>query len=384
MKTIFLLSLIMMNTAFAGIKMTGDEDVLSKVESKLNQVEERLKNHRLFISPAVFSWSELSEFKSEVMFAVAHDPVGVPVKDAPEELSPSILTQRLKSSFFKLETSVYEIGTLVKAEEWILLKADVEQFIKYREDFMYVPARTMIKNGLLTARIDRLKDAAANILKVSDNSQNISVRVIDPVIEGLSGELNHMNMAVRQLREFRKPRPVEVTTIFQEKNKIELATLASVVFALSVLSTFFVQWVSSKFKKAPAPAPAAANQNSFNYNDWVMRVEGSLKTFKSHEDKITEDHIMLKNYSHALSEARKKLNLADNQQDFYESLEQLNATALPIEAYFEKLNVKKNSEISRRVISQVVQLCDALEANQEIVMRTSKIDPEVVELRIVS
>ena len=382
MKTIFLLSLIMMNSAFAEIKNSGDEDVLFQVESKLTQIEERLKDHRLFVSPAVFNWTELSEFKSELMFAVAHDPSGPAVKETSEELSPSLLTQRLKVTFTKLEASVYEIGALVKAEEWTLLKNDVEQFIKYREEFMYVPARSMIKSGELTTKIDRLKDAAATILKVKDQSQNISVRVIDPVIEGLSAELNHMNIAVRQLQEFRKPRPVEVTTIFQEKNKVELGMLAGAVLVLTVMGTFFVQWVSGKFKKAPAPAPVATNANGLNYNEWLRRLEASLKAFKINEDKVTEDQIILKNYGHALSEARKNLNLSDNQQDFYASLEQLNATALPIEAYFEKLNVKKNVDISRRMINQVVELCDALESRQEIVMKTSKIDPEVVELRI--
>jgi hypothetical protein len=387
MKSFFLLSLIMMNSAFAEIKNTGDEDVLSHVEIKLNQIEERLKDHRLFVSPAVFNWTELNEFKADLMFVVAHDPSGPAVKDTPDELSPSKLTQKLRVSFDKLEASAYEIGALVKSEEWTLFKTDVEQFFKYREEFMYVPARSMIKSGELTAKLGLVKNAAANILKVSDKSQNISVRVIDPVIEGLSSELNHMNVAVRQLQDFRKPRPVEVTTIFQEKNKVELGVLAGAIFALAVLGTVFVQWVSSKFKKAPAPAPVATNSNGFNYNAWLSRLEGSLKTFKVNEDKVTEDHIILKNYGHALSEARKKLNLSDNQQDFYASLEELNATALPIETYFEKLNVKKNAEISRRMISQVVQLCDALEANQEIVMTEQgkmreKVDPEVVDLRI--
>lgn len=382
MKSIFLLSLLIMNSAFAGIAMTGDEDVLSKVESKLNQIEERLKDHRLFISPAIFNWSELSEFKAELMFVVAHDPSGAISKDTPEELSPSHLTQQLKFSFSKLEASVYEIGSLVKMEEWVHFKTDMEQFFKYREDFMYIAARSMIKTGDLTAKLDRLKNAAVVIMKVGEKSQHISVRVIDPVIEGLSSEMNKMNNSVRQLQEFRKPRPVEVTTIFQKKNKVELGMVAGGAFLFAVMGTLFVQWVGSKFEKDAAPTVTPTRSNGFNYNEWLMRLEGSLKTFKMNEDKVTEDQIILKNYGHALSEARKKLNLSDNQQDFYESLEQLNTAALPIEAYFEKLNVKKNAEISRRMINQVVQLCDALEAKQEIVMRTSKIDPEVVELRI--
>ena len=387
-KTLFLLSLITANFAHAGIKMTGEEDVLSNVESKLTRIEERLKDHRLFVSPAVFSWPELSEFKEEMMFAVAHDPAGsAAAKDVPEELMPTYLTQKLKVSFSKLEASVYQIGTLVKAEQWILFKAEAEQFFKYRDEFLYVPARSMIKSGSLTARLKNLKEAAAAILKVSDKSQNISVRVIDPVIEKLSAELNHMNIAVRQLQEFRKPRPVEITTIFQEKNKVELGWLVATVFFLAVLVTIFTQWVAKKFTKAPVTTEVATKSNGFNYSDWLRRLEGNLKSFKGHEDKVTEDHIKLKNYSHALSESRKRLNLSDNQQDFYESLEQLNATALHIEGYFEKLNIKKNAEISRRVINQVVQLCDALESSQEIVFTEndklrSKVDPEVVELRI--
>lgn len=380
MKLFFLLSFLIVNTASAEIKITGDEDVLSNVESKLSQIEARLKDQRLFVAPAVFKWTELSDFREEIMFAVAHDPSGPVLKDTPEQLTPTHLTQKLKLSFEKLEESVYQISTLVKSAEWISFKADVELFLKHREEFLYVPARQMIRSGELTSKFDRLKETASNMLKLSEKSQHISVRVIDPVIEELSGELHSMNIAVRQLQDFRKPRPVEITTIFQEKNQKELGMLAGAVFLVTVMLSLMVQWIASKFKK-PVSLPEVVQPKNLNYSDWLNRLENNLKSFKTHEDKMTEDQIKLKNSAHALSESRKKLNQTDNQQEFYESLEQLNASAMQIEGYFESLNVKKNSDVSRRVISQVVQLCDALESNQEINFSV-KVDPEVVELRI--
>lgn len=380
MKLFFLLSFLIVNSAAAEIKITGEEDVLSNVESKLSQIEARLKDQRLFVAPAVFKWSELSDFKEEIMFAVAHDPSGSVLKETPEQLAPAHLTQKLKLSFEKLEESVYQIGTLVKSAEWISFKADVELFLKHREEFLYVPARQMIKSGELTEKFDRLKETASNMLKLSEKSQHISVRVIDPVIEELSGELHSMNIAVRQLQDFRKPRPVEIKTIFQEKNQMELGLFAGAVFLVTIMLTMIVQWIGSKFKKQEVLQEVSQPKN-LNYSDWLNRLENNLKSFKTHEDKMTEDQIKLKNSAFALSESRKKLNQTDNQQEFYESLEQLNASAMQIEGYFERLNVKKNSDVSRRVINQVVQLCDALETNQEINFSV-KVDPEVVELRI--
>jgi hypothetical protein len=90
------------------------------------------------------------------------------------------------------------------------------------------------------------------------------------------------------------------------------------------------------------------------------------------EDNLTEEHINLKNLGFELRESRKALNLAENQQDFYLSLDQLNSSAPRLEDYFEKLNLKKNTELSRRLVTHIVQLCEAIEARHEISLIESK------------
>ena len=73
-----------------------------------------------------------------------------------------------------------------------------------------------------------------------------------------------------------------------------------------------------------------------------------------------------------MRESRKALNLAENQQDFYLSLDQLNSSAPRLEDYFEKINLKKNAELSRRLVNHIVQLCEAIEARHEISLIESK------------
>ena len=60
-------SLSLVPTAYAEIKNTGGDDVLTTVSQKLIQIDERLKDHRVFVSPAVFNWKEWEHFRTELL-----------------------------------------------------------------------------------------------------------------------------------------------------------------------------------------------------------------------------------------------------------------------------------------------------------------------------
>jgi len=378
-KLFFLFAIMNLNSVHARLETTGPEDVLSKVAQKLTQVEKHLKDQRVYVNTATFEWRELNEFREEMMFVVAHDPVGAIPKETPAELHPTQLSIRLRLVLAKLEASAFQMGNLMQGEEWGAFKTDIEQFLTYRDEYLYVPARGMIRSGQLHQRITKLKDAATAIFKGSSDTKNISVRVIDPVIEDLSREMNVLNQSVRQLEDFRKPRPVEIKTIFQEKNILELVYLSLGAIAVGFFITIFGQWVSKFFAKKEPVVQQAPVKNSFDYSDWLKKFESSLHTFKNSEDNLIEDHIHLKNLGHDLMEARKGLNLADNQQDFYICLDRLNETASKIEGYFEKLNLKKNSEISRKLVKSVVQLCNAIENRQEIALPVQQTKLKIVK-----
>lgn len=386
LKIYFVITFIFMNSVQARID-SGDGDVLSAVSQKLIQIEKQLKDQRVFVTTATFDWQEYKEFRDELMFVVAHDPAGPVPKDTPAELMPSHLTQRLKVSFSKFESSAYQIGSLVQKEEWNLFKSEMDKFISFRDEFLYVPARGMIRSGILTEYLDKVNDSAGIIMKSNENSKNISVRVIDPVIEGLTQELNHLNFSVRQLREFNQPQQVEVKTVFQEKNYFELILLSAAALFVGFLGTVSFQWIFKKFAKPASSQVTSPNPQAFDYYEWLKGLEINLKAFKTNEEKLTEEHITLKNLSRDLHESRKGLNLAENHQDYYTSLEQLNSAAPKLEEYFEKLNIKKNAEVSRRMVKMVVQLCDAIESRHEISftehkgkLKASKLDPQVVEI----
>jgi hypothetical protein len=132
-------------------------------------------------------------------------------------------------------------------------------------------------------------------------------------------------------------------------------------------------------KKPEAQAPVPP-KNTFNYYEWLKRLESNLQALKNHEENTSEQYITLKAMAHQLNEARKNLNLADNQQDYYTSLECLNVAAPKIEEHFEKANVKKHSEATRRIISQIVQLCDAIENKKEMSFEDEKPKLKVIKL----
>jgi hypothetical protein len=376
------------SSVYARIDLTGEEDVLAGVAKKLNQIEQQLSNQRLFVASANFNWPELTEFREDLMFVVAHDPSG-PVKiDTPHELLPSSLTERLRISFSKLESSAFQIETLVQTVEWTLFGDEIEKFIKFRDEHFYVNARAMIRSGVLLGHLERVKQVADVILRGDERSRNISLRVIDPVIEKLSLELNHLNVSVTKIQEYNKPPVPEVKTIFQEKNKSELILLVAGVLFVGVMGTFSLQWIFRAINKTRDAQKKTIKPEGFDYYEWLKLLEANLQAFKTNEDKLTEDHINLKNLGFELSESRKALNLAENQQDYYLSLDQLNSSAPKLEDYFDKMNIKKNADLSRRLVKHIVQLCEAIESRHEITFveyqgrgRVPKIDPQIFDVK---
>ena len=245
----------------------------------------------------------------------------------------------------------------------------------------------MIRSGLLTGHLDKLEKSAALILKANDTSKNISVRVIDPVIENLSKELGQLNFSVSQLQESNKPQPL--TTFFQEANYFEIIMLVMGALILGIFATVAVQWSFKKFSQKGKLQQSDTNPNVFEYYEWLKRLESNLKAFKVNEEQLTEEHINLKILGMELCESRKRLNLADNQQDYYLSLEMLNSAAPKLEDYFEKVNIKKNAELSRRMIKLVIQLCDAIESRHEISLvepkgkaKAAKFETQAVALNV--
>jgi hypothetical protein len=372
LKFLFLITFVFTSSAQARIDLSGQEDVLPAVAKKLHQIEKQLNNQRLFVTSANFNWPELTEFREDLMFVVAHDPSGPVNKETPQELLPSTLTGKLRVSFSKLESSAFQIDDLVQTVEWTLFENAMEKFIKYRDNHLYVPARTMIRSGLLLGHLDRVKQLANVILKGDEKSRNISLRVIDPVIEKLSQELNHLNVSVHSLQEYNKPPAPEVKTIYQDIHRSELIVLVTGILFIGVFGTVLLQRISKGLNKSHATKPIDVKPEGFDYYAWLKQLETNLHAFKTNEDNLTEEHINLKNLGFELRESRKALNLAENQQDFYLSLDQLNSSAPRLEDYFEKINLKKNAELSRRLVNHIVQLCEAIEARHEISLIESK------------
>lgn len=371
-KIFFLANLIIVSSLQARIEIEGEEAALPLVAQKLIQIEEQLKNQRVFVTNARFNWPELTAFREELLFVVAHDPFGAVKKDLPKELLPKNLTERLRVSFSKLEESVFQLGTFLKSEEWTVFKNDMDIFFKHRDEHLYVPARGMIRSGILLGHLNNLNDAASLFIKGSVTSQNVSLRVIDPIIEKLSEELGLLNVSVHKLQEYNKPPPVLPKTIFQEKNLHELGLLATVALSLGFLVTIFVQWIYGQLTKTPTLPEVITKPEGFDYYEWLKRLEANLNAIKINEENLTEEHINFKNLGMELSMSRKGLNQAENHQEYYLSLEQLNSSAPKLEEYFDKFDIKKNGELSRRLVKLVVQLCDAIESRQEITFVESK------------
>ncbi len=376
----FVFSMLITTTAVAEIRSSADEDVLASISKKLSQIDERLQDHRISVSPAKLDWKEWEQFKSDLIFTVAHDPHGPAQKDLNPELTPAYLTQKLKQSWLGLEISMREIESLSADPEWTQLQTDMSQFFNFRDQFLYQPARSMVRSGLITDKLEKIKQTAASFLKRNKDPGQISVRLVDPKIVEMTGELNKLNDSIKQLDELRNPPPVEDPTIYQTKYYQELFVFGFVVLTSGCLMTLAFMWLKKKLIKTPeAPAPVI-QKNTFNYYEWLKRLEANLQTLKSHEENTSEQYINLKALAHQLNEARKNLNQADNQQDYYTSLEYLNTAAPKIEEHFEKANIKKHSEATRRIISQIVQLCDAIENKKEMSFEDEKPKLRVIKL----
>ena len=315
---------------------------------------------------------------------MAHDPNGPVSKDTPTELSPAFLTQKLKVSWNALELSVLEVAELEKDTEWESLKIDMAQFFKLREDFLYQPARSMIKSGLIVGRLQKIKEAATRSLQNSKENKNVSVKVVDPYVEKMAYELAVLNRSVRELDALRNPPPVEVPTIYKPVLYQELFVFGSGVFFSGIFLACTFMWIKKKLTKTPVEEKPVVNKSAFNYYEWLKRLETNLQAIKNNEENTSEQYINLKGLAHQLSEARKNLNLADNQQDYYSSLEHLNVAAPKIEEHFEKANLKKHAEATRRLISQIVQLCDAIENKKEMSFEDEKPKLRVIKLEQVS
>lgn len=362
---------ILINPGYASYKKMGEEDVLFTVSKKLISIEQQLNSQSVLISPETLNWPEIEDFNRELMYAVAHDPNGSPAKDTPVELTSENLTERLKHSWMKLEESVFKIGTLSETTEWNAIKSDMDQFLTLRKDLYYQPARVMIKTGLLSSRIRDLRNAAAQYLTDSQKGKKITFKVSDPVLEELTRELSILNTSVRELDELRRPKVVEVSTIFQQKNAKELSILAAACFTIGIILTAiiisligFINRNMRRKKKAielEKEEEQIVEVNHFDYNSWLKSLEKTLQSLKSNEDNLVEDILCLSNYCHEMKEARQLLNESETQEDRDNSLLLLNAASSKMEEYFEKLNIKKNSETSKSIMKHLVELCEAIE-----------------------
>lgn len=367
LKTIVIFSLLISTSAFARIEKTTEEDVLYKVSDKLSIIESHLKNQRVDLTNATFSWSEFDLFQKELMFVAAHDPGTQKLNDLPLELTTGHLTLRLRTAWNKMQESIFLMEGMDKHETWLSLKSDVEIFFKLRDEYFYQSARNLIKSGQLTNKMNQLKEFVVQTRKDKQIPAQLSVRVIDPVIESLATEMSYLNQSVRMLKEFRQPPKVEKKTIYHKELYQELGIFAGAAVAVGMLAMLMGIGLFKLFrKKKPVGEEIVNTTDGFDYSEWLKSFETNLRAFKNVEDKIVENHLEMKHLSDDLREARKKLNLSDNQQDFYNSLEQLNISSPKIEEYFERVNLKKGTEASRKMVHAIVQLCQAIESGKTI------------------
>jgi hypothetical protein len=379
---IFLISIFFLSqSVFSEVKNDKNEDSLGEISRKLSLIEKQLSGNRIFISNASFQWKQLDHFRTELVFTAAHDPFGSTKKDTPAELHPTYLTQKLKDGWRELELSVLELGDLKNDQEWNNLKSEIEQFFKYRDEFLYRPARMMIKSGVLMERLQKVKEAASKIVKGTNVTTDVGVKILDPVVEKLSSELNLLNSSVKKLIILKTPPPAAPPTIYRRELVRELSVFGSLVFSVTAILIFSLVWLRKVLTKKEEVIPEKeVNLNTFNYYEWLRGLEFSLQNLKKNEDQLTEKFIEMRNLSHELSEARKYLNESDNQQDYYQALQGLNSVGPKIEEHFRKTNITKYSDASRKIIGQIIQLCDAIENKKEMALNEEKPQLRFVKL----
>lgn len=373
------LALALTQASYAEIKKSSEEDALTMVNQKLIQIDAYLRNQKTHVTLAKMEWEQLERFKSELMFVAANDPHGTIPKNTPPEMMPSFLTQQLKLKWTELEVSVISTGRLASYPEWIAFRDQVEQYLKRREDFLYQPARNILRSGVMWEMFHRLKLSYDKEIDEVSGAKNLSVKVVDPFIQKMTSELSELHKSVRQLKDLRTPPQKENASIIQAKHIVELAVLSlSILFASVFLTISFLKLKKKKMTKKVELKSPPKNANVFNYYEWLKRLEGSLQTIKNNEENTIEKYISLKDYAEGLKTAREYLNEADGQQEYYSSLEKLNAAAPKIEDYFQKVNLKKYGDPSRRLINHIVQLCEAIEAKEEM-----RFDDERPTLRLI-
>jgi len=370
--TVLFSSLFVSNSSVAEMINSADKDVLTQISFALNQVDDRLRNHRLFVTPSKMDWPEITKFQNDLMFVLAHDPNGPPSKYIPPELHPGYLSLKLKETWNKLEVSVMEIGDLSKDPVWISLKTDMDLFFQHRENFMYQPARTLVKSSEFKSKLETIKNMVFAHMKAGQSNKDVTIKVMDPFIEKMGAELSQLNRSILQLKEFRTPRPVENPSIFQPKHVTELTLMGLASLMAGAFLAFSFAWMKKRFTKPNIDEKPQVSADAFNYYDWVKQLESCLQSVKDQEDHSREDFIKLKDMSDELRESRKKLNLADTQQEFYNALDELNGTSAKLEEHFDKEARKKQVEASRKLISHMIKLCEAVEAKKEINLANEK------------
>jgi hypothetical protein len=340
--------------AEAEMIQTAEKDTLSQISTAIEKIEDRIKNHRLFITPSKMDWPEMTKFENEIMYVLAHDPNGPPSKLTPPQLHPSFLSERLRETLSKLEMSVYEIGGLEKDPNWLGLKADMELFFQHRKNFMYQSARIMVRSLEFKQRLENLKIFAYKSMSSEVGSKrDVTIKVMDPYIEKMSKELELLNQSILQLKEFRTPRVVPKSTIFQSKNQHEIALVAISSLVCGILLTALVFGIKSKFKKIPPEVQVKADPDSFNYYDWVKNLETYLQQIKNREDHYREDLIRFREMMDELKESR------TNQENILSIL-------LKMQDYIHKESAKRSVEVSRKLIEHISKLCEVIEAKKEM------------------
>jgi hypothetical protein len=347
-------------------KIAEDEHILDLVDKRTELLEKKFNEPRLLVSPQSFTWPELNNFRQEIMFIAAHDPAGIISKNIPFDLHPSGLTLRFEKSFETLKSSASQVISLTESESWKRLEEEVKTFISNRNQHLYGPARSIIRSGSFVKNLDEVERLAAKTITNEQTKLNISVRVLDPYFLTLGTELKDMNQSIKKLKEFRNPPVPKMESIFQVKHLKELSLLTFITLIFSLGAVAVVHFYKTRKLRKKISAPAKIDHNGFDYYDWLRRLETNLKAVKAYEDSYTESHFSLKEHARNLANARKGLNLAERQEDFYTNLEMVNHIASKIEEYFENLEVKKNTETSRRTVKLVIQLCEAVENKQKI------------------
>jgi hypothetical protein len=376
----FIFTVVFLKSVDAGVIKNLDSDSLKEISKKLTEIDQRLQGQKLSIEAAIFHWNELDQFKSDLLYTVAYDPTGPKTKDAPEQMDPVVLTSKLKASWGQIESQVLEMGELENKEEWVSLKAEVENFFSLRHKFYYQPARALIKSGSLLDKMQKLKQAAASIAKDSIRTKSVGLKVMDPVLEKLNFELGGLSKSMQTLIELNAPAPEKPATIFDSQYLVQIWVFGFVIVCLSSLATFFGIKAYTKYLEENKSGPAVPVKAGVNYYDWLKRFESNLQTLKRSEEDLSEYFVELRAMVERLSVAHKNINEASGQQEYYKAIDLLNEIVPQMEERFLKQNPRKQTDASRKIIAQVIQICEAIENKKDFYFDEHKPHLRLVKL----